>query len=244
MAVYGNVNRAWANSGQSGSEGEEGDEPSDEEKLSESAEKGSSEELSKVFESDGKFDFDDGFLAGESPVMGGNGMELAGMAVFRGDRMVGTLNTAECQSLALIKGTFSRTPVVIPDIFKPERYRVSLEVTQARPTRYRTHLDERGITHISIEVFLNARVDFAQNSDPDYDNDPDTRRYLQEHAERILEQRARRMIDRLQNELNSDVLQLGRRAARNFRTIQEWEAYNWRDQFQNAQIDISFRVSL
>jgi len=239
MAVYGNVNRAWSNSRQS-----EGDTSSSEAGQPGSEEKNGNEETPEIFEHEDRADFDEGFLAGESPVMGGNGMELAGMAVFRGDRMVGTLNTAETQSLALIKGAFSRTPVVIPDIYKPDKYRVSLEVTQSRPTRYRTYLDEFGTTHISIEVLLNARVDFAQNPEPDYDNDPATRKYLEEHAERILEQRARRLIDRLQNELNSDVLQLGRRAARNFRTIQEWEAYNWREEFQNAQIDISFQISL
>jgi len=241
MAVYGNVNRAWEQSRQGEGEGEG---PPGDEKSQENEDLSESSSPIENLASDGNSDFESGFLAGDSPVMGGNGMELAGMAVFNGDKMAGTLTTAECQSLAFIKGAFSRTLAVIPDPLEPEKHRVSLEVTKPRRAIYRASLDAHGVTHISIEVPLNARIDFAGNTWADYENDPLMRRHLQEHAEQILGQRAQRLIERLQTELNCDILQLGRRAARNFRTIQEWEAYGWPEQFQNAQIDVNFRVNL
>jgi spore germination protein KC len=221
MAVLGNINRAW----------ERGQESDD-------------DPQSLIERSSGGQEHGRGFLAGEIPGMGGSGMELAGMAVFRGDRMTGTLTTSETQMLAFIKGGFDRMTVVMPDMHEPEEYNISLEMRKNLRTRYQTSIGADGAAQISIEIPLNAHIELAQNPAIDYTGDSYIRARLREHAEQILKARCMELIEKLQRELNSDVMQLGRRVARNFRTIQEWEIYDWPERFADARIDVRFRINL
>jgi spore germination protein KC len=220
VAMYGNVNQSEYESDQ-----EEGDTPSG--------------KISRT-----KSTFKDGFLAGELPVSGKNKMELAGMSVFRDDKMVGTLNTNECLVLAFLNDAFHTVMVTYPDLYAPDEYYVSLKIRRAKPVKINTYIDGDGVTHADIQISVNGVVGLSQNPDVDYLSSPQQRNELQDYASRIMEQQSRTLIERLQSELKSDVLQLGRRVSANFATIQEWEAYDWRAQFENAEINVSYQINL
>jgi spore germination protein KC len=189
-------------------------------------------------------DSEKGYIAGELPVVGNREAELAGMAVFSGEKMAGVLNTNECQILALMGKTLQDAVVLFPDLLEPEKYRVAVDLRKVQDVEITATVDGEGKAHISIQADYKGLVGVIQNPDVDYVDDPAQRDALRKHCEEILTQRCRDLIDKLQNEYNADVMQLGRHAAKHFATIEEWEAYNWREKFPEAEISAEFSVHM
>lgn len=188
--------------------------------------------------------FRDGFSAGNLPVTGHGEMELAGMAVFHQDRMAGELNTAESLTYAFLTNSFRTISLNFPDPYHPEDYYVAIKARRARPPSIRVEISPEGIAQISIRVVINGVVNIAQNPEVDYLADPQKRQELEQYVAGILEQRGRDLLRKLQEEYAADILQLGRRVSGRFSTIPEWEDYNWREQFPQAEIDVSFQINL
>lgn len=189
-------------------------------------------------------DFDQGYRAGELPVAGNRQLEMAGMAVFRGDEMVGVLNTRECQVYAFLLDDFEDSFVAFPDLEEPEKYYFSLNIRRVQPVEVETSVDSDNKAHIKIKIMVNGLLGVSQNPNINYLENPDKREALNAFAEEIMRKRCQELVDKLQSEYRADILQLGRRMARNFRTIDEWEAYNWDEKFTDAEIEVSFRIYL
>lgn len=189
-------------------------------------------------------DFSDGYVAGETPVIGNRELELAGMAVFHGDKMTGTLTTRETQVLALLDGSVKETLVLFPDLLQPDKYNVTLKLKRVQPVETNALIGEDGKALIKIAVSYNGDIGLAQNPDSDYSDNPDQREDLAAYCSKVMCRRSDELIQKLQKELHSDVLQIGRRVARNFLTTEEWEDYNWLEEFPEAEISVSFKIYL
>lgn len=186
----------------------------------------------------------EGYVAGQLPVMGNRSLELAGMAVFQGEKMVGTLNTNECQALALLNNELQNTEVLFCDPNDPEKYYVTLRLKKSKRVKIDSRIDAAGIAHISLEVNYKGIVGLAQNPEKDYISDPRQREKLRRYCERELERRCGELMEKLRTEYGTDVLQLGRNVAGCFLTIDQWENYNWPERFPEADIDIRFSIEL
>lgn len=186
----------------------------------------------------------EGYLPGELPVAGNRQLEMAGMAVFRGDKMVGTLNTRESQTLTFLEDNFRTTMVAFPDMLEPEEYFFTLSIRRVQPVEVETSIDGDGKAHIEIKVRVNGLLGVSQNPNVNYLDDADKREEINVYTGKIMQQRSMELIEKLQKECEADILQLGRRVARNFRTIKEWEDYNWLEKFKDADIRVDFQIYL
>jgi spore germination protein KC len=189
-------------------------------------------------------DSEKGYIAGEIPVVGNREAELAGMAVFSGEKMAGVLNTNECQILALLGKTLQDAVVLFPDPQEPEKYRVAVNLRRVQDVAITAEVDGEGKAHVSIQADYKGLVGVVQNPTVDYVDDPALRDALRQHCEQILNQRGYELAHKLQKEYNADVMQLGRHVAGNFATISEWEAYNWREKFKDAEIRVNFSIHM
>ncbi|MDL2232406.1 GerAB/ArcD/ProY family transporter, partial [Ruminococcaceae bacterium OttesenSCG-928-L11] len=224
MAIYGNLNQAEFEGAGSKEEAEK-ETPPDKLARAPSA-------------------FADGYLAGELPVIGNRELELAGMTVFVRDKLAGILNTRECQTLAFLMNTVEESLVAFPDMLDPEQYYVVLSMRQVQPVEVHTHIGEDNIAHITIRVSVNGLVGLSQNPDANYMADPDLRTRLNDYCAEIMRQRSEALLDKLQTEYKADVMHLGRKVARNFLTIRQWEEYNWLEQYPNADIRVEYQILL
>lgn len=188
--------------------------------------------------------YEQGYTAGQLPVMGNRSLELAGMAVFRRKKMVGALNTNECQVLALLNNSVDHTEILFNDPGEPDKYYVTLRLRKTRKARITSFVDGEGIAHIQLNVNYKGLVGLAQNPEEDYISDPQSRERLRRHCEEELEKRGGELMWKLQKELGADVLQLGRNVAGNFLTIAQWESYDWHENFPRARVDIRFSIEL
>jgi Ger(x)C family germination protein len=189
-------------------------------------------------------DSEKGYVAGEIPVVGNREAELAGMAVFSGEKMTGILDTDECQILALLGKTLQDAQVLFPDPQGAEKYRVAVNLRRVQDVTITATVDDEEKAQISIQADYKGLMGVVQNPEADYIDAPAQRDALRQHCEQILTQRGEDLIKKLQSAYKSDVMQLGRHVAGNFATIEEWEQYNWREKFPEAEISIQFSIHM
>jgi len=61
-----------------------------------------------------------GYLPGQAPIASENTTQISGLAVFRGDRMVGALDSFETQTLNMMLNSQTRKILALPDPFSPD----------------------------------------------------------------------------------------------------------------------------
>ena len=67
---------------------------------------------------------------------------------------------------------------------------------------------------------------------------------IQDSVKRHLENQIYDYLNITAKEFKSDISGLGRNAAKNFRTIDDWNNYNWLENFQNSAFKVNVDTSI
>ncbi|NLB73593.1 MAG: Ger(x)C family spore germination protein [Firmicutes bacterium] len=180
------------------------------------------------------------YIAGESPSVGGNPVELLGAAVFRGDKMVGEITGEEVRYALYIRGTFKQGITVVRDPDMDNRF-IAADLRLARPTQVRVVKDGDSFK-IKVNVTLEGGLVGSQ-VDRDYTN-PKTFETIEKQLAREIERGCEDIIKRAQTEFSSDIFAFGNKARHLAMTWQEWEDQKWKDKFPDADANVTVRVEL
>lgn len=183
-----------------------------------------------------------GYYPGDIPVKTSAMQQIAGMAVLRGTKMVGTLNTHETAMFMIADGSFAGAVLTVRDPYIKNNY-VVYYARNRQNNRVKTWIDEGDIAHIEVECFLKGELDIVQNTSRDY-RDPEQRECLRQYTQEYLQEETDKLLNKLQKEYRSDALQLGRYMASNFKTIEQWEAFDWKSKYPDAEISIKVNFIL
>ena len=97
------------------------------------------------------------YLAGDLPRTGqGNPTEFAGLALFRGDRMVGVLDSDETRAVSILRGKGVRGYVGVVDPLKPEQY-INIAFRLGDKPQINAALND-GNPLYNVSVFLEAEI--------------------------------------------------------------------------------------
>lgn len=177
-----------------------------------------------------------GYLPGQAPIASENTTQISGLAVFRGDRMVGALDSFETQTLNMMLNSQTRKILALPDPFSPDDV-IVVSIFPTKKSRIRASIVE-DTPHFDINVFLRCTLEHIRK-DAGYDQN-----LLAEYIKQACAQNMQSLIEKLQKEFGADLLGLGNRLARNFFTIQQWDAFNWRERYPDAQININVSLDM
>lgn len=186
--------------------------------------------------------FLDGFYPGELPIDGKYDIENAGMAVFSDAVMVGALNTRETASYSICKGDIMGASYVVRDLYDDD-YNIAFTMSTRGPAKIKTRIDNNGTAHIEIRPSLKLEMAMVQNTAADYE-DAATREKLREYTKKQIDDDLTRLIEKSQNELDVDILQLGKRLSGKFLTVQDWRAYSWPERYKDAVITVDCDLML
>ncbi len=184
---------------------------------------------------------DSDYLAGRSPSVGGNPVELLGGAVFRGDRMVGQITGQDVRAMLMLRGTFKRGTLVLEDPSVKDRY-VSCDLHLARPTEIKVEKEEHGGFHIKVKVLLEGEV-IGSQSRTDYSKPKDLRA-LEKRLAKDIKKSCQDLVRKAQTEFAADIFAFGNKARHLTRTWREWEDLNWPERFPEARVDVDVRLDL
>jgi spore germination protein KC len=179
------------------------------------------------------------YYAGDMPRKQGNEIDLLGLVIFDGDRMVGKLTGYETRLLAIGKGTFKKGYFTIQDPKKPDLV-IPMDTRLKRKPKLDIHFEGmQPIIHLKVELEGNI---LAIQSGINYE-DPKMQPILEKSLEQFINTGLDRTIKKTQ-ELNCDVFKFGQTAVRHFGTIQEWEKHEWNKHYKEAKITTEVKFTI
>lgn len=175
---------------------------------------------------------------GKEAVEGGAGIRVGGIAVFRGDRMVGVYSPREVDYFLILADRFSASFVDIPDPLAPG-CKVIVHLTSARPV---VRPRSRGGLGVKVEVKAEADLIGTENGG-DY-LAPQNERRLENALSATLARRMRAVLARAQREFRADPFAFGDRFRPLLATWAAWEKLDWPGRFPGVPFSIEARVHL
>ncbi|MDB5083383.1 MAG: hypothetical protein JWN30_269 [Bacilli bacterium] len=173
--------------------------------------------------------------AGQVVRLGGNPVEFIGTAIFRGDRLVATLDGVQTRMLLALRGELERIQLEITSPFDKTKY-TGVEITRIARPKISYELNRNPIRiHVHLDMEGNL---YGDQAGTDYTNPANVR---------VLEQQVNTSMQSVQDKIISDVLNgcqadpfgLFRRARSQFATNAELENFSWRQKCKTAVVDVT-----
>lgn len=173
--------------------------------------------------------------ASKKPDEGENkNMTIKGLAVFKGDQMVGKLDPEEATLFALLTGSNNNVKIEVVDPLD-NRFKVLGTIKKAKPISTKI-IFKNDKPQINIDCKLNVYIQAVQ-SDNDYD-EPTKAAILKEAYEGYLNKGFEKLLTKTTYEFKSDIFGFGEYAKRNFSTRAKWEQAKWPEMFSQSQYNI------
>jgi spore germination protein KC len=179
------------------------------------------------------------YLPDGVPKKGANDVNMAGVAVFRGDKMVGTLTTEETRILAILLDEFPRGFITIADPLEPQKS-INISIRNGRRPKIDTAIVD-GQAKISVDVLLEGEIT-AISSGINYEA-AEYRQLLEQQTSVMIEEEMRKMIAKTQR-LDADAADFGARLAPSFNSRKEFEQFRWDEYFPQAEVDVKVTTRL
>ena len=167
-----------------------------------------------------------------------NGVENVGTAVFRQDRLVGTLTHLETVAHLIITGGLKSCNISMPD---PEDKDNLIDLYFDFTSKPKIDVSiVNGSPYIKIKIKANATISSIKQLSNK--NTEDQIKLTQKYANNYLERLLLHYLYKTSKELKSDCSSLGNYALKNFKTMQELEKYNWLQHYQDSFFKIDSEV--
>ncbi|MGE5582749.1 MAG: Ger(x)C family spore germination protein [Bacillota bacterium] len=177
---------------------------------------------------------------GAKPEAKTENVRIEGTAVFKRDKMAGTLDLYESQVLQLLTNQFREAILTVPDPRKKD-YKVVIRLMGSKPAKVK-YLPRKGEHFFKVDLRLEADLVSIQ-SGIDY-TEPNLELVLAKHIARILKKRITKVISKVQQQYDSDVFGFGTQVRKKFLTTKEWHDYYWPDKFKDARFQIGVKVAI
>lgn len=158
--------------------------------------------------------------------------EFLGLALFRGDKMVGVLNSDETRAVAILQGKLSRGFLGLVDPLQPEKETVNLKFHSE--SQIQADLN-RGVPVFHVKVLIEGEI-LGATSGINYDT-PENRRKLEEQLAKLFTGQIRSMIRHTQ-ELGTDPVGFGLYLRPKFRDTGEMAKADLNSLYQKADIQV------
>lgn len=168
-------------------------------------------------------------------------VEVMGLAVFKKDKLVGTLNANQTLSHQLITNELDFSTLNITSPFNPNET-LDIYISTFKSPKINIYI-QNGSPFADINLYVAARI-VSFNS---YEINLLTEEKLnlvQNTVKKHLEKQIYDYLNTTAKDYKSDISGLGRFAVKNFRTIDDWNNYNWLENFQNSVFKVNVDISI
>ena len=180
-----------------------------------------------------------GYIAGNIPLQGGNPIEFAGTAIFKGDKMVGTLSTTETRMLAMLLGEYNHGFLSIEDPLDPKHVLIVNLRLGSKPQI--NVILEDGHPAMNVKILLEGEITNL-SSGINYEQ-KGYLKLLEEQINKVLQQEMVSMIQHTQ-ELGSDVAGFGYYLRPSFTNYQEYLEYPWLEEYSQSKVNVAIQTKI
>jgi len=179
------------------------------------------------------------FFAGDLPKAGESKAEIMGLAVFKGEKMVGELDGEETGYHLMLGGEFRNAYYTFPDPIKEDEF-VILNIKQSRhPFRSVKIVDGKPLIHVRVN--LEADITSIQ-SNINYE-DLDKMKILENKVKEVLTDGIMRYLNKTK-ELGVDLCGFGNEIRKKFLTWDEWAEFNWLSKYEDADFNVEVEFDI
>lgn len=179
------------------------------------------------------------YLAGEMP-SDKEDTQFLGTAVFRRDRMVGSLTGDQTRYFNMLTGMLSESFLIIED---PKRNGYSLGVTLRQARKPVVKVDLGGDRpKVDVEMYQEPEI-VGISSGLNYESQ-ELKAVLEEKLAKIIRNRCQEVVNIAQEDFRSDIFGFGRYARMKFLTLDSWYAYRWEEMFPIAEVNININLKI
>lgn len=176
---------------------------------------------------------------GENPVqnpkdkVGGMQTQMDGAALFDGWKLVGTLPGHDTQILNIASGRFENGSMMM-NVSEEVQYALLIQLDEYR---VETEIADNVKAEISVVLSLTISQDPTGELAKNWENRG--RQLVEEYFEKELDR-----ITKYCKKVNSDALGIGRYVSKKFKTVEEWEAFDWKKRYSETEIKFNVDVIL
>lgn len=183
---------------------------------------------------------DSNIKANQAPIEGQNGSENVGVAVFKGDALVGELNALESIAFLAIRNDVDRFLISVSDPINQGSY-LDIYFTPYDSPDIRVDTSTSS-PYIHVKAKFSGRI-YSMAEDSSYLT-PEVLEAISNSCNNYLESTFSNLLYKTSKEFHSDILGFGKYALSNFLTTQEINDYNWLANYQNAFFDVEIDTSV
>lgn len=168
-------------------------------------------------------------------------VEVMGLAVFKKDKLVGSLTANQTLSHQLITNELDFSTINIISPFNPNET-LDIYISTFKKPNIKVDISN-GSPFVQINLFVAARI-VSFNSYEINLLTEEKLNLIQNTVKKHLEDQIYDYLNITAKEFKSDISGLGRYAVKNFQTIDDWNNYNWLENFQNSVFKVNVDTSI
>lgn len=178
----------------------------------------------------------DDYVAGEIPTSNSQ-IQIAGMAVFDGDTKTAEFGDIKTEIFNILTGEYQSSFV---SYYFSKTPKTPITVMQLQKKRPRVFVDtKKDYPEIEVEIYLEGDISSGEAGaviEGGLESfSAEAANEIKKQAEAFFEETKR---------LGCDIAGFGSFAKRNFKTIAEFERYNWKEAYKNARINVKVEFSV
>ena len=178
--------------------------------------------------------------ANTSSISGKNGSEDFGIAVFRGDKIVGELTALETVCFLNMKNNIDRFLVSIPD---PENSNNLLDIYISPSNSTSIKVDTSNSTpYVEINCNFSGRI-YSMSENSKYLS-PEILNQISKSCDSYLESIFTEYLYKTSKDFNSDINSIGTYALKNFFSTKDFEKYSWLNNYKNSFFKVNVNSSI
>lgn len=168
-------------------------------------------------------------------------VEVMGLAVFKKDKLVGSLNANQTLSHQLLTNELDFSTINIISPFNPKE---TLDIYISTFKKPKIKIDiSSGSPFVQINLYVAARI-VSFNSYEINLLTEEKLNLIQDTVKRHLENQIYDYLNTTSREFKSDISGLGRYVVKNFVSIDDWNNYNWLENYQNSTFKVNVDTSI
>lgn len=169
-----------------------------------------------------------------------SGVENIGVAVFRQDKLIGTLTPLETIAHLIVTNKIKSCNISMPDPEDNENL-IDLYFDFTKKPDIDISI-VNGTPYIKVKITANATISSIKQLSNT--NTEEQIKLTQEYANNYIQKLISHYLYRTSKELKSDCASLGNYALKNFKTVQELENYNWLQHYQDSFFNVECNITV
>lgn len=168
-------------------------------------------------------------------------VELLGLAVFNKSNLIGTLSANQVLAHQMIRNDLKYCTLNMPSPFNSDDT-LDLYVSPLKRSKINVNIT-KGSPFVEIDLYLTISI-LSFNSKTISTITEDNINIIRNYASEYIQNMVYDYLNKTAKEFNSDVAGIGKYASKNFKTIQDFENYNWLANYSNSTFKVNVDASV